>query len=186
MARDYKHRTSQKKPSKSKSEPTVPIRKWLLVLIIVAAFISFLLWLKSTATTSNNKQQTVAIKPKKQAIKYDFYNVLPEREVVIPEYQIETKKRLERQKAKQNLDKNQPPTLYMIQAGAFEIYREADKRKAQLSLLGQNAYIEKVTMEGKTWHRVKIGTFSSLNEADNIRQQLKDQNIQSAIMKQKS
>jgi cell division protein FtsN len=187
MARDYKHRTSQNKASKSKkSESTVPVRKWLLVLIIVAAFISFLLWLKSTATTSNNKQQTVAIKPKKQAIKYDFYNVLPEREVVIPEYQIETQKRLERQKEKHNLDKNQPPTLYMIQAGAFEIYREADKRKAQLTLLGQNAFIEKVVMEGKTWHRVKIGSFSSLNKADTIRQQLKDQNIQSVIMKQKS
>ncbi len=111
---------------------------------------------------------------------------MPEREFVIPESQIETQKRLERQQTKQGLDSNQPSTLYIIQAGAFEVYREADKRKAQLSLLGQNAYIEKVVIEDKTWHRVKIGPFSSLNEADTIRKRLKNQSIQSVIMRQQS
>jgi cell division protein FtsN len=185
MARDYKHRTSRRNTSKSRNEPTIPVWKWLLVLVIIASFISFLLWLKSTAT-ANNTQQTVVTKPTKKPIKYDFYNVLPEREFVIPESQIETQKRLERQQTKQGLDNNQPSTLYIIQAGAFEVYREADKRKAQLSLLGQNAYIEKVVIEDKTWHRVKIGTFSSLNEADTIRKRLKNQSIQSVIMRQQS
>jgi cell division protein FtsN len=183
MPRDYKHRTYQQNASKPRNESSVSIWKWLLVVVIIALFVGFLLWLKSTAT--KNTPKTVVTQSQKKPIKYDFYNVLPGREVIIPEYQIETQKRLERQQAKQHPEKK-PATVYMIQAGAFKAYREADKRKAQLILLGQSAYIEKVIMKGKTWHRVKIGSFNSLNEADDIRKQLKNKDIQSVIMKQKS
>ncbi len=184
MSRDYKHRTYRKNDPTPREQTTIPVWKWILIFVVIAGFISCLLWLKSTAT--RNTQQAVTSKPKKQPIKYEFYNVLPEREVIIPEYQIETQKRIERQQAKKNPANKQPSAIYMIQAGAFEIYREADKRKAQLILMGQNAYLEKAIMEGKTWHRVKIGPFSSLNEADGIRKRLNKQKIQSVIMKQKS
>ncbi len=184
MPRDYKHRTYQTKNSKTKESESVPIGRWVLVFLVVAGFVSSLLWLKSTVTKST--KQAVVSQPKKKPIKYDFYNVLPEREVIIPEYQIETQKRIERQQAKKTPESNRSPSQYLIQAGAFEIYREADKRKAQIILLGQSAYLEKAIMDGKTWHRVKIGPFKSLNEADNVRKKLNQQRIQSVIMKQKS
>ena len=184
MSRDYKHRTSRNTESSSREQTTVPVWRWLLVFLVLGGFVASLLWLKSKV--SSTIPNAVVSKPKKQPLKYEFYNVLPEREVIIPEYQIETQKRLERQRVKQSSGKPQASEQYMIQAGAFEIYREADKRKAQLILMGQNAYLEKAIMDGKTWHRVKIGPFSSLNKADSVRKLLAEESIQSVIMKQKS
>lgn len=183
MTRDYKHRTSRRQSSSSEEQIPISVWRWLLVFTVVAAFVGSLLWLKSTVSSST--RQVVASKPEKKPIKYEFYNVLPEREVIIPEYLIETKKRIERQQAKKNPEK-QSTANYLIQAGAFEEYREADKRRAQLLLMGQNAYLEKAILQGRTWHRVKIGPFTSLNEADNVRKRLARENIQSVIMKQKS
>ncbi|HFD12525.1 MAG TPA: SPOR domain-containing protein [Crenotrichaceae bacterium] len=186
MPRDYKNRTYRRNASRQQEQSGIPVWKWILVFIIVAGFISCLLWLKSTAT-SNKKQQPVAVvKPKKKPIQYEFYNVLPEREIIIPEYQIETQKRLERQQKKSKQKSKLPAASYIIQAGAFEVYREADKRKAQLLLLGQDAFLEKAVTKGKTWHRVKIGPFTSLNTADDVRKRLKEQEIESVIMKLKS
>jgi len=151
--------------------------------VVIATFVSGLLWLKSTV--SNSTQQTIVKKPVKKPIKYAFYHVLPEREVIIPEHQIETQKRIERQQAKKKSGKKRQAGSYMIQAGAFEEYREADKRKAQLLLMGQNAFLEKAILEGRTWHRVKIGPFNSLNQADSVRKRLAREHILSVIMKQK-
>lgn len=184
MTRDYKNRTSLNKSSVSNNEPGIPVWKWVLVGLIVMSFISALLWLKSRV--DHPDKQPVPRQTKKESFKYEFYNVLPEREMIIPEYQIESRKRLERQAAAKSKNTSQQTgQKYLIQAGAFESYREADKRKAQLILLGQNAYLEKAVMDDKTWHRVKLGPYSSLNEADQVRQRLIGEQIQSVIMQQK-
>lgn len=184
MTRDYKNRTSLKKSSVPDNESAIPVWKWMLVGLIVMSFIGALLWLKSRVDHPDKQQ--VQQQAEKESFKYEFYNVLPEREMIIPEYQIETRKRLERQAAaKLKGASKRTGQHYLIQAGAFESYREADKRKAQLILLGQNAYLEKAIMDDKTWHRVKLGPFSSLNEADQVRQRLNSEQIQSVIMKQK-
>ncbi|MCH9697544.1 MAG: SPOR domain-containing protein [Gammaproteobacteria bacterium] len=184
MTRDYKNRTSLNKSSVSDKKTGISIWKWMLAGLIVMSFIGVLLWLKSRV--DHPEKQPVQPQTKKEAFKYEFYNVLPEREMIIPEYQIETRKRLERQAAAKSKGASQQAgQQYLIQAGAFKSYREADKRKAQLILIGQNAYIEKAIMDEKTWHRVKLGPFSSLNQADQVRQRLNGEQIQSVIMKQK-
>jgi len=55
--------------------------------------------------------------------------------------------------------------------------------KAQLALLGSMATVQKVTVNGKTWHRVRLGPFQGAREADEMRRMLSDNRIDTLVMK---
>ncbi len=55
--------------------------------------------------------------------------------------------------------------------------------KAQLALLGSIATVQKVTVNGETWHRVRIGPFQGAREADEMRRMLSDNQIETLVMK---
>ena len=51
---------------------------------------------------------------------------------------------------------------YLVQAGSFKTRADADALKARLTLDGMNAKIEIAKLgDGKVWHRVMLGPFSS-------------------------
>lgn len=119
--------------------------------------------------------QRGAAAPKKP--KYDFYTLLPEKEAVIPEAQID---------AEAKAPKAAPPPpgeRYVLQAGAFRDARDADALKARLALLGLVARMEVASIEGATWHRVRLGPYENLRELDQVRRQLEQNNIQVAAIK---
>lgn len=103
--------------------------------------------------------------------RFDFYTILPEMEVVVPEAQ----------KGNRAADK---PGVYLLQVGSFRSFTEADALKAQLALLGVESKIE--TVGGKdqeVWHRVRVGPYSDAREINKIRTRLLNNNI-NAIMLQ--
>ena len=113
--------------------------------------------------------------------RYDFFTVLPEMEVVVPE-----------QELSRNADKAQPATQttagtvqdrYILQAGSFRNSTDAEQMKAQLALLGSMANVQVVTVNGETWHRVRIGPFQGARQADEMRRMLSDNNIDTLVMK---
>lgn len=113
--------------------------------------------------------------------RYDFFTVLPEMEVVVPEQELSRK-----------ADKAQPATQttagtaqdrYILQAGSFRNSTDAEQMKAQLALLGSMATVQVVTVNGKTWHRVRIGPFQGARQADEMRRMLSDNNIDTLVMK---
>jgi cell division protein FtsN len=113
--------------------------------------------------------------------RYDFFTVLPEMEVVVPE-----------QELSRNADKAQPATQttagtvqdrYILQAGSFRNSTDAEQMKAQLALLGSMATVQVVTVNGETWHRVRIGPFQGARQADEMRRMLSDNNIDTLVMK---
>ena len=59
-----------------------------------------------------------------------------------------------------------------LQVGSFRRYEEADRRKAELALLGFNASVQAANVNGETWHRVKIGPLPDA-EARKVRDRLK-------------
>lgn len=66
--------------------------------------------------------------------------------------------------------RDKPSTSYYLQAGAFANDGDAQKLQARLNQSGMDAFIKKVAIEGKQWHRVRIGPFydsRSLNTAQN-------------------
>lgn len=52
-----------------------------------------------------------------------------------------------------------PDTAYYLQAGAFTSGGDADRMQEQLVSAGMDAFVKTVAIDGKNWHRVRIGPF---------------------------
>lgn len=109
--------------------------------------------------------------------RYDFFTVLPEMEVVVPEEELSRQARPE---APAQQDSGEQ---FILQVGSFRDRSDAEQRKAQLALLGESAAIQSVTVDGATWHRVRIGPVTGVRAADDKRNKLADSGIDSLVMK---
>jgi cell division protein FtsN len=108
--------------------------------------------------------------------RFDFYEVLPQYEVVIPE--IESAPRVDR--AVQPVEQ---PGRYVLQAGSFKRIGDADRRQASLALLGIESRIQRVTIDDDEFHRVRIGPIDELDELNRIRGRLRDARIETLLMR---
>jgi len=93
---------------------------------------------------------------------YDFYHLLPEMEVVVPEEELASGERTR----PGTHDGSGGKARYLLQVGAFRTHRQADELKARLALLGFEARIVRIETPKGTWHRVRLGPFASLRELD--------------------
>ncbi|MGD9889446.1 MAG: SPOR domain-containing protein [Halothiobacillaceae bacterium] len=71
----------------------------------------------------------------------------------------------------------------ILQVGSFRRYEEADRRKAELALLGYSANVQAANVNGETWHRVKIGPMPDA-EARKLRDRLKAVGMNPLLVKQ--
>ena len=83
---------------------------------------------------------------------YDFYEMLPNFEVVVPEKDREVAR--ERDSAPAHIER---PGVYVLQAGSYRAQAEADRIRAQLKLQGIDANVQRVAVDDDVWHRVRIG-----------------------------
>lgn len=102
--------------------------------------------------------------------RFSFYRMLPNFEVVIPEEEADVSR--DRQ-----LDVVQDPGTYVLQAGSFSAQADADRRRAELALLGVESRIQRVTIDDRTYHRVRIGPVNDLDELNLIRDRLRQAQI---------
>lgn len=73
---------------------------------------------------------------------------------------------------------------FMLQAGAFQNAADADNLKARLALLGFEATIETSTLADKgTWHRVRVGPYTSVEELNRMRDTLKQNGVPTTLIK---
>ena len=115
-------------------------------------------------------------KPKKP--RYDFFTVLPEMEVVVPEQELSRKAEPAPDTAPTSTQDS-----YILQVGSFRNAADAEQMKARLALLGSIASVQTVTVNGQTWHRVRIGPFKGARMADEKRRMLSDNQIDTLVMK---
>lgn len=98
---------------------------------------------------------------------YDFYEMLPSFEVVVPERETDVK-----------VDAPAKPVekagAYVLQVGSYRAYEEADRIRAQLALQGIESKVQRVSVDSDTWHRVRIGPISDLAELNRIRTRLRE------------
>ncbi|HVV69899.1 MAG TPA: SPOR domain-containing protein [Gammaproteobacteria bacterium] len=73
---------------------------------------------------------------------------------------------------------------YMLQVASVKNYSEADRLKAQLSMLGLSVSIQKSTVDGEVWNRIFAGPFSTKQQALEKQQTLRENNISSMVVKQ--
>ncbi|MFO8024721.1 SPOR domain-containing protein [Thiohalophilus sp.] len=130
-------------------------------------------------------------KQDKDKPRFDFYTILPELEVVIPEYNLFGEKS---DKSEQKPDGSDQPvpqteddTRYIIQAGSFRNPEQADRLRAQLALHGIEASVQTVKInDNDTWHRVRVGPINNLSTVNRTRKRLQDNGIATIVVKEKS
>lgn len=110
-------------------------------------------------------ERTVKKEAEKPKSKFDFYTILPESDPHAPKREPKT--------VKTEKPKPEEGVVYILQAGSFETLEKADELKAKLALQGLQAYIQKVSVEGKgERHRVLLGPYGKLDEREEAVQQL--------------
>lgn len=110
--------------------------------------------------------------------RYDFFTVLPEMEVVVPEQEL-----TERSVPPNDATPSADTDSYLLQVGSFKSASDADQLKAKLALLGIVAQVQSVTVNDATWHRVRVGPVEGARQADEIRRQLQNAGHDSLVMK---
>ena len=145
------------------------------------------------ATVPRESEAPVAeAKPKKN---YDFYQVLPEAEVVIPDAELSAKAKAEQQAAHANpaapTGASAPATTpgaasgrYVLQVGSYPDPKAADEAKAKLAMAGFVAQVQPVTINGRTWHRVRLGPYASASELEAAKRSLTDNGISAIALKE--
>lgn len=108
--------------------------------------------------------------------RFDFYEMLPRFEVVVPEVETEVDAGGAAAPVKE-------PGLYVLQVGSFRAQKDADRLQASLALLGIESRIQRVAVDDETFHRVRIGPSSDLDEINRIRRRLHEQRIDSLLMR---
>lgn len=107
---------------------------------------------------------------------FDFYEMLPKFEVVVPE----------RENAESSAARAAPierPGAYVLQAGSYRNFADADRVRAQLALQGIESKIQRVSIDNDTWHRVRIGPISDLGELNRTRARLHQADIEALVIK---
>ncbi len=115
--------------------------------------------------------------------KFDFYNLLPDQEVLIPDEEVERQvskspppppvKTPEKQVTP--AAPSQPRTTgkrYMVQVSSFRSRKEAESLKAKLALLGLRAQVSSANIKGGTWYRVQLGPYADAAAMQDVRRQL--------------
>lgn len=108
---------------------------------------------------------------------FDFYEMLPKFEVVIPE---------QGDKVAPEAARGAPvrkPGAYYLQAGSFRNHADADRVRALIALMGVESKIQKVTIDKDTWHRVRVGPITSLQELEDTRSKLRQAQIEALVIR---
>lgn len=75
---------------------------------------------------------------------------------------------------------------FFLQAGAFGSPGDADNQKAKLALLGFEAKVESIDIEGKgTVHRVRIGPYAKLDDINRVRSTLTQNGVDASLIRLK-
>jgi len=202
MPRDYKHRAHHRKKKHSASP-------WLGVVtgLLIGLFIAFLVYIKMQADDSTTqvvvkeslpaqsvqedvrdvrKEQKATITPPEP--RFDFYNLLPEMEVIVPESEIK-KPRAKPAAPDSSAASTSAKTIagtYYLQVGSFKNAEQADNLKAKLAFSGFETVIHKATLEisgkSETFHRVRVGPFNNLDAANRSRERLITSGIDSKVV----
>jgi len=179
---------------------------WFSIGVLLGAFGFGLAWLKlgsgaGGATLAIPGLQQPAAKPQADRQRepepqpaprprFDFYTILPETEVVVPQEESPAPPPPPERKPPDA----EPPTpaatvttareSYILQVGSFRKHSDADRLKARLALMGIEAEIQKVTIDNKdTYHRVRSGPYRNRQDLDRVRARLKREGVDSIAIK---
>ncbi|MGA2344035.1 MAG: SPOR domain-containing protein [Steroidobacteraceae bacterium] len=107
---------------------------------------------------------------------YAFYDQLPKFEVVVPEKDKDVRP-----------DARAVPETrrgtYVLQAGSYKNFADADRVRAQLALQGVESKVQRVSVDNDTWHRIRIGPISNLDELNRLRDRLRKADVDVLVIR---
>jgi len=181
-----KKRKTKRRTSRRRSNQPLPGWIWMMFGLAVGLAVAAAIYVNDRSPQGPVAKTAPAAKPAptKPAAppaepaeeRFEFYDMLPSFEVVIPEEDLEARPDI----AATPVDK---PGPYVLQAGSFSSNADADRMKAQLALLGIVSRIQKVSIDDKTFHRVRAGPVTDLTELNRMRSQLRDARIEVMVIR---
>ena len=192
MPRDYKNIKKKKpEPLANRFSSALSFFTGLAIGLFVAVIIYFhehsativnnnsLLVTESVGDKENitdSKNEDIAQLPEPQ---FDFYKILPSKEVNISEWESVEDEYASSQKEEQ-------PVLFVLQVGSFKEFKSADEIKAKLALMGVTADIQRVVINGQdVRHRVRIGPYKNTNKLQQARDRLLANDLDFMLLKLK-
>jgi len=109
---------------------------------------------------------------------FDFYEMLPKFEVVIPE-----EDGTAQPAAGPGSGPVEKPGAYILQAGSFRNQADADRVRALIAMQGVESKIQKVTIDRDTWHRVRVGPITNLKQLEETRSKLRNARIDALVIR---
>ena len=195
MPADYKSRATRKQ------KKSLPGYVWLLSGLAIGLFIAFIIYLDKQPENTNDfgsavqleleklkqeKNSTTETKiakktntPEKKEQKFNFYTLLPELELFIPESETRPPENLSNSQAgnTNNTKATSNSKKYVLQIGSFQNLSDAKKLKANIAFLGLEASIQHVSINNQAWHRVRTGPYKSKQQLYQYQKQLKQNGI---------
>ena len=179
----------RRRSTRRKKQQEYPGWLWMLFGLSLGLSVAFAIYVKDhepAATASQQAPQPASMQsalddndetaaaeqpaPEPEESRFTFYDMLPNFEVIIPEQEPDVSVDAQPQAVVE-------PGLYVLQAGSFSAYTDADRRRAELALHGIESSIQRVTIDDKSYHRVRIGPTDDLDELNMLRSRLRVANI---------
>lgn len=186
MARDFKDRGQDRRQKRRgpdrRADGDGTNLLWIIFAVVAFLFTVFLGYRRFTTPkviTEVIQEQVVAPEEKEKKEppaparlepKFEYFTILPEAEVVVPEHEFKTRMREERIGKVKSM-------RYILQVGSYREMADAEKLKTDLANMGITSKIEKAKVGEVIWHRVKLGPYAQLSLVEMLKQQLRDEGI---------
>jgi cell division protein FtsN len=149
--------------------------------VLSGVFLSFLGYLGTLPSPADPTQETGSSPPAAEVPKprFDFYTTL--RKPLEEEHEPEV--------VEPAADVSKPPAAsaapqpLFLQAGSFRQQDDAERRRAELILLGLTPKLEETNSDNGRWFRVYLGPFDSHESMTKARSLMANQNIDTVLLK---
>jgi len=149
--------------------------------LLTGVFLSFIGYLSTLPQSTDGLEEPAAAPaPEVPKPRFDFYTTLPAQKIAVEE-------KPEAVEPAAVVAKPPPATasaeLYFLQVGSFRQQEDAERRRAELLLLGLDPKVEGTNTDKGRWFRLYIGPFESHDAVSRARGLLANQNIESVLLK---
>lgn len=163
------HKRGAAKKAKSSALPKLRIG---LVLLVLIALVSGLVWLAQQPNSTDNPVNNEAPKEARDTVSTPEIDDEPLPQ--LPEEEWEFIKSLPGYEVEVNVSAIESDKLYLMQCGSFKVFEQADALRAQMAMVGLEPQI-RGTNSG--WYRVILGPYESKRAAERDRHTLSQNRV---------
>lgn len=186
MTRDYKH---ARQASRNEEGPPIPAWVWLAGGFVLGFGTAMgVTWLQQSDTELPDFALEPPPAPEREEEEEDederfsFYRMLERFEVTVPETDLELRRDRDRDESVPELDTE---GSFLLQVASFQSESDADRMRANLTLAGYNARINRVEVDdGQTYYRVHVGPIDSPEEVERTLERLEDDGMEPLVIRQ--